>query len=228
MANTIAVAISPACHGGTLSGVDLSMFSLRFDAGQDGWDVADDPMLVELIALLHVTRIAAASAMVLASPRRIDATSSEDERPRCLHPGTAVGHRMWMDRYQVVLGMARYAPCSLSSKPSSGLQQPLITSPPRLRITEDPKVAGDSDFVPKRSARLAAKSKFRAAKPDAQARKVLMKKLGLKVETEKPDETSFEEFQQVVATTPLHVTREATEALFPFRGRIRGLVSADE
>jgi hypothetical protein len=56
----------------------------------------------------------------------------------------------------------------------------LIASPPRLRITKDPKAADDSDFVPKRSARLAAKSKFRAAKPDAQARKVLMKKLGLR------------------------------------------------
>jgi hypothetical protein len=32
-------------------------------------------------------------------------------------------------------------------------------------------------------------------KPDAQARKVLVKKLGLKeVQTEKPDEASFEEF----------------------------------
>jgi hypothetical protein len=108
------------------------------------------------------------------------------------------------------------------------LQQPLITSPPKLRITKDPKVADDSDFVPKRSACLAAKSRFRAEKPDAQARKVLMKKLELEVEMEKPDEAFFEEFQQVVATTPLHVTREAMEALFLFRGRICGLVSADD
>ena len=70
-------------------------------------------------------------------------------------------------------------------------------SPPRLRITKDPKAADDDDIVPKRSARLAAKSKFKATKPDAQARKVLLKKLGLKVEVEmaKPDEASFEEFQ---------------------------------
>jgi hypothetical protein len=104
------------------------------------------------------------------------------------------------------------------------LQQPLIASPPRLRITKDPKAADDSDFIPKRSARLAAKSKFRAAKPDAQARKVLMKKLGLEVETEKPDDASFEEFQQIVAATPLHVRREAMEALFPGRGHFRGPV----
>lgn len=42
---------------------------------------------------------------------------------------------------------------------------------------------------------MATKSKFRATKPDAQARKVLLKKLGLEVKTEKPDEASFEEFQ---------------------------------
>lgn len=51
-------------------------------------------------------------------------------------------------------------------------------SPPRLRITRVPKVVNDDDYIiPKRSASLAAKSKFRAPKPDVQARKVLMKKL---------------------------------------------------
>jgi hypothetical protein len=54
------------------------------------------------------------------------------------------------------------------------LQQPLIASPPRLRITKDPKNADADDINLKRSARLAAKSKFRATKPDAQARMVLM------------------------------------------------------
>ena len=59
-------------------------------------------------------------------------------------------------------------------------------------------------LFPSGSARLAAKSKFKATKPDAQARKVLLKKLGLKVEVEmaKPDEASFEEFQQTF-TMPL-------------------------
>ena len=47
------------------------------------------------------------------------------------------------------------------------LEQPLMVSPPRLHITKDPKVADDGNFVAKRSARLAAKSKFRATKPDA-------------------------------------------------------------
>ena len=68
-------------------------------------------------------------------------------------------------------------------------------SPPRLRITKDPKAADDDDIVPKRSARLAAKSKFKATKLDAQARKVLLKKLRLVIKMAKPDVASFEEFQ---------------------------------
>jgi hypothetical protein len=52
---------------------------------------------------------------------------------------------------------------------------------------------------------------------------MLMKKLELEVETDKPDEPSFEEFE-VVATTPLHVRRESMEALFSERCLIRGLM----
>jgi hypothetical protein len=53
----------------------------------------------------------------------------------------------------------------------------------------------DSELVPKRSARLAAKSRHVEQKPEAQTRKVMMKCLELEeVETELPDEVSFEEF----------------------------------
>jgi hypothetical protein len=105
------------------------------------------------------------------------------------------------------------------------LEQPLIASPPRLRITKDPRFVDDNDFVPKRSARLAAKSKYREPKPDAQARKVLMKKLGLEVETEKPDEASFKEFQQAFAPPLSPSTREAMQVLFPGRLRYRPLLT---
>jgi hypothetical protein len=62
MANTVAVATSPANHGephhvgmstGTLSNIDPSVLPLRFDVGQAGRDVADDPM-VKLIVSIHV------------------------------------------------------------------------------------------------------------------------------------------------------------------------------
>ena len=72
---------------------------------------------------------------------------------------------------------------------------PVLSSPPRLRLTRAARArAGelnDSELVPKRSTRLAAKSRHREQKPEAQARKVMMKRLGLEMETELPDEASF-------------------------------------
>ena len=143
----------------------------------------------------------------------------------CLHPSIVVGRwhvdglpsgSFWDGTISIVQSFVEAF--------KQPLQQPLIVSPTRLYITKDPKVADDSDFVPKRSACLAAKSKFKEVKSDAQARKVLIKKLGPEVEMDKPDEASFEEFQQVVATTLLHVKQEAMEAFFLGRWHIRGLV----
>lgn len=81
--------------------------------------------------------------------------------------------------------------------------------------------------MPKQSARLAAKSRFRAQKPEAQARKVMMRRLGLDTETIIPDEVSFEEFQ-VAFTLPLPPSkREAMQVLFPGRKQLAlGAVSA--
>jgi hypothetical protein len=79
------------------------------------------------------------------------------------------------------------------------LSQPLLSAPQRPHMTKAAKARegrlDDDDLVPKRSARLAAKSKHRAQKPEAQARKVMMKRLGVEVETQLPDKASFEEFQ---------------------------------
>jgi hypothetical protein len=72
----------------------------------------------------------------------------------------------------------------------------------------------DSELIPKRSARLAAKSRHREPKPEAQERKVMMKRLGLEVETELPNEASFDEFQTTF-TLPLSTSmREAMQAFF--------------
>jgi hypothetical protein len=73
------------------------------------------------------------------------------------------------------------------------LMQPILSTP-RLRSTKAAPVNDDDDWIPKRSAYLAAKSRFRAEQPEAQARKVMMKKLGFEVETEIPNEASFDEF----------------------------------
>jgi hypothetical protein len=92
IANTVAIDTTPSGHGeprrvgmasGTLPGLDSLMLSLRFDAGQAGRDIADDPMLVELVTSFPVIRTTATLAMGHASPVRV-AASSEDEAPRPL------------------------------------------------------------------------------------------------------------------------------------------------
>jgi hypothetical protein len=98
------------------------------------------------------------------------------------------------------------------------LEPPVLSSPPRPRRTWAARArAGeldDSELVPKRSARLAAKSRHRELKPEAQARKVMMKRLGIEVETEQPDEASFAEFQTAFTLPLSTTTREAMKALF--------------
>jgi hypothetical protein len=91
-----------------------------------------------------------------------------------------------------------------------------VLSTPILRVTRL-CAREDADLVPKRSARLAAKSRCREPKPEVQARKVMMRRLGFDKETVVPDEASFDEFQEVF-TRPLSPSkREAMEILFPVR-----------
>lgn len=93
--------------------------------------------------------------------------------------------------------------------------QPPLLSTRRLRSTRAPFTNDDDDsFVPKRSAHLAAKSKFQAAKLEAQEHKVMMKKLGFDMPTEVPDEASFEEFQAALARPLTPSKQEAMHALF--------------
>lgn len=104
------------------------------------------------------------------------------------------------------------------------LQPPLILSTPHVRVT---RARSDEDFIPKRSVRLAAKSMHRDPKPEAQARKVMMKRLGLEVETERPDEASFDDFRTAFTAPLAEDTREAMNVLFPGRKqRTLGSVSA--
>jgi hypothetical protein len=72
------------------------------------------------------------------------------------------------------------------------LSRPILPTTPRLRCTKLSRSMDDDDWIPKRSTHLTTKSKFRAHRPEAQVRKVMMKHLGLEIET---DEASFDEFQ---------------------------------
>ena len=75
----------------------------------------------------------------------------------------------------------------------------------------------DDELVPKRSARLAVKSKYREMRPEAQARKVTIKRLGFEMETQLPDEASFQEFKEAFTLPLTPSKREAMQVLFPGR-----------
>ena len=95
------------------------------------------------------------------------------------------------------------------------LQEAILSEAPKAYVTrrERARQWSDEELVPKRSARLAAKSKSRLTKPEAQARKVMMKKAGIDVHTELPDEASFDEFQEAFKLPLPTVTREALDTL---------------
>jgi hypothetical protein len=96
------------------------------------------------------------------------------------------------------------------------LDPSVILSTPKLRQTRSARAVArgpsDEELILKRSARLAAKSKHREPKPEAQARKVMMKRLGVHVDTELPDKACFDEFHTAF-TTPLSEW-EAMQVLF--------------
>lgn len=115
----------------------------------------------------------------------------------------------------------RYPPAfacrGLHRQVQEALAQPILSTP-RLRQTKPIQhLEEEDDLIPKRSACLAVKSRFRADKPEAQARKVMMKKLGLEVETEVPDEASFDEFHTAFRQPLSPSTRDAMNVLFPGR-----------
>lgn len=98
------------------------------------------------------------------------------------------------------------------------LSQPFLSTPPRPHLTRAAKAKEsrlhDEELVPKQSARLAVKSKHREPKPEAQCRKVMMKRLGMQTETQLPDEASFDEFQTEFKLPLSSETRETMEVLF--------------
>lgn len=90
-------------------------------------------------------------------------------------------------------------------------------STPKLRRTKAADTTDDEDWTPRRSIRLANKSKFREAKPEAQARKVMMRRLGLDTETENPEQASFDEFHVAFKQPLASSTKKAMGVLFPGR-----------
>jgi hypothetical protein len=121
----------------------------------------------------------------------------------------AQARRLLMEERQSRRPQRRLRTSSLRSRSHS---RPRRTRAARARAGE----LDDSELVPKRSVRLAAKSRYREPKPEAQGRKVMIKKLGVEVETQLPDEASVDEFQTAFALPLSASTREAMNVLlFP-------------
>jgi hypothetical protein len=99
------------------------------------------------------------------------------------------------------------------------LESPVLNTPILRRTRPKGKATEGTDtaLIPKRSARLAAKSVHREANPKAQARKVMMKRAGIHVETELPDQASFEELHMAFKGPFADESREAMEVLFTGR-----------
>lgn len=98
------------------------------------------------------------------------------------------------------------------------LSPPLLVATPVQRVTKALRAAKpDACFVPKRSARLAAKSGHRASKPEEQVRRVLLAKFGEHVEVNEPDHVTFEEFHQLFRSPLPAGQEEAVRELIPGR-----------
>jgi len=88
----------------------------------------------------------------------------------------------------------------------------LVSTPPRRRA-KTPQLPP----APRRSERLAKKSRHRATKPVQQAQNVLMKRLGLTSTSLPPDASSFQRYTAMFSSTMTASQCEAMDALLPTR-----------
>jgi hypothetical protein len=96
---------------------------------------------------------------------------------------------------------------------SSNLDTPILTSPPRLRVSQVP----DYSVVPRRSTRLADKPK--ASNPEIQAINVMLKKLGRDVPLPTSEDSGARRFHETFSGPLSPSTKEAMRELFPARKR---------
>jgi hypothetical protein len=96
---------------------------------------------------------------------------------------------------------------------SADIRTPILSSPPRLRVSQEP----DYSIVPRRSLRLADKPK--ASNPEVQAMNVMLKKLGKDVPLPSSDASGARRFRETFGGTLSSTTKEALRELFPARKR---------
>jgi hypothetical protein len=96
---------------------------------------------------------------------------------------------------------------------SSELCPPILTSPPRLRVSQVP----DYSVVPRSSTRLADKP--RGSNPEVQATNVMLKKLGKFVSPPTTEDSGARRFRETFSGSLSPSTKEAMRELFSARKR---------
>jgi hypothetical protein len=92
---------------------------------------------------------------------------------------------------------------------SSDLCPPILTSPPRLRVSQVP----DYSVVPRRNTRLADKP--RASNPEVQATNVMLKKLGKFVPPPTTEDSGARRFRETFSGSLSPSMKEVMRELFP-------------
>lgn len=88
------------------------------------------------------------------------------------------------------------------------LDSPVLKVPPRLCKSKTPTL-----WLPRRSARLAKKSKSRAANPTVQAHNVMMRRLGLLITQQQLDQEAVDAFERVFAEPISQSKHDTLESL---------------
>jgi hypothetical protein len=114
----------------------------------------------------------------------------------------------------------------LQSQLCSVIEVPILVEPPRLRAPRRRRAVAGPLSPPRRSGRLAAKSKCRVSNPTVQAQNVLMAKLGVGVQRPSAQTGTGNDYEEYLAMFdgPLSASKcEAIRALFPAGSAIDGI-----
>jgi len=114
----------------------------------------------------------------------------------------------------------------LQSQLCSAITEPILVEPPRLRVPRRSRAVESTSSQPRRSGRLAAKSRCRAFNPIVQAQNVLMAKLGVRQQDQASQadaEGDFDEYMALFDGPLSESKREAIRMLFPAGSAIEGI-----
>jgi hypothetical protein len=106
----------------------------------------------------------------------------------------------------------------LQSQLCSAITEPILVKPPRLRVPRRRRAVECTFSPPRRSGRLAAKSRCRASNPTVQAQNVLMAKWGVRQQDQAPQSDAEGDFDEYMALFGGPLSESKREAI---RTRLR-------